>query len=84
MDLFEILKGKLRPGFTVSDVGDLVETAKTSSGQSTLDVHYNGPIGTTVLSKANLKRIHNFLIEPQKHLNQVSRIVHKRRYNVII
>lgn len=72
MGLFEILKGKLRPGYTVSDRGDLDETAKTTSGRSTLHVHYNGPVGTTVLSKANLKRIHNFLIEPQKNLNKVN------------
>lgn len=77
MDLFDTLKGKLRPGFTISDAGVLGETAKASSGRSTLHVHYNGSVGNTVLSKANLKRIHDFLNEPQKHLDQVNRIVHK-------
>lgn len=69
-ELFDVLKGKLRPGKKTKDGGE-GEGAKASSGNSILRAHYYGSSGNTVLSKANLKRIQTFLDEPQKHLGQV-------------
>ena len=68
MALFDVLKGKLRPGRSTEAEGG--ETAKTSRGQSILQAHYDGSAGNIVLSTANIRRIHDFLNEPQKHLGQ--------------
>lgn len=69
-ELFDILKGKLRPDRKGAHVVPGVE-GQTSSGHSTLQAHYRGSASNTVLSTANLQRIQTFLDEPQKHLGQV-------------
>lgn len=70
-ELFDILAAKLRPGSKDPSGGEIGEGGKTFSGKSTLQAHYHGSSGSTVLSTANLKRIQTFLDEPQKHLGQV-------------
>ena len=69
-ELFDILAAKLRPG-SKGPNGPSGEGGKTKSGKSTLQAHYHGSSGSTVLSTANLKRIQTFLDAPQKHLGQV-------------
>lgn len=68
-ELFDVLKGKLRPEGSVQCGG---AGGQAASGHSVLQAQYFGSASNTVLSRANLQRIQTFLDEPQKNLGQVS------------
>lgn len=69
-ELFDVLAGKLRPGHKNSGGGE-GQAGTSLSRTSILNAQYRGSSDNTVLGMANLKRIQNFLDEPQKHLGQV-------------
>ncbi|CAM9361361.1 unnamed protein product, partial [Ectocarpus sp. 12 AP-2014] len=69
-ELFDVLAGKLRPGHKNSGGGE-GQVGTSLSRTSILNAQYRGSSDNTVLGMANLKRIQNFLDEPQKHLGQV-------------
>lgn len=69
-ELFDVLAGKLRRGRQSLNEDDGLQ-GTSSSSKSILKAEYYGSAGSTVLGKANLKRIQTFLDEPQKHLGQV-------------
>ncbi|CAN0284943.1 unnamed protein product [Ectocarpus sp. 6 AP-2014] len=69
-ELFDVLAGKLRPGHKNSGGGE-GRVGTSLSRTSILNAQYRGSSDNTVLGMANLKRIQNFLDEPQKHLGQV-------------
>lgn len=69
-ELFDVLKGKLRPERSAQQAAGGVG-GQASSGLSLLQAQYYGSASDTVLSKANLQRIQTFLDEPQKHLDKV-------------
>lgn len=70
-ELFDVLAGKLRRGRHSQNWGDGMEGSSVSN-KSILKAEYYGSAGSTVLGMANLKRIQNFLDEPQRHLGQVT------------